>query len=267
MNYNYFFVGLLLICICCLPASAANETSRVEKVSMYLYGDASYVNGVPVPAGTLITAKDQFGSIIGEYIIKKLGKYGEEYSNDKFEIGVWRNQSDKMNRTMPIRILFTIGGSPAKNILDFKQNDEIKYDIISQSMENIQISPTPVKTTAPGKTPQPTSAPSGVRTLPTAPISASAQATPLPTQAQPSQTQTTSQPATLQPQTAQTPTPQAQPTQLPENPDETKQLIYYGIIGAVIIILAILIIGVIYSYLMSKTSRDEVMQVDGKWKK
>ena len=60
MNYNYFFIGLLLICVCCLPASAANETFQIEKVSMYLYGDVSYVNGVPVPAGTLITAKDQF---------------------------------------------------------------------------------------------------------------------------------------------------------------------------------------------------------------
>jgi hypothetical protein len=65
----------------------------------------------------------------------------------------------------------------------------------------------------------------------------------------------------------QTPTPLSQPTPTPDNPEETKQLLYYGIIGAIVIIMGILIAGIIYLYIMNKTSRDEVMQTDGKWKK
>lgn len=264
MNYNYFFIGLLLIMLC-LPVSAANDTPVIEEVFMYLHGDASYINGMPVPVGTLITAKDQFGGELGKYITRESGKYGKEYNSDKFEIGVWRNQSDKMNRTMPIRISFTIGGNPAKNPLDFKQNDDIRYDIISMGVENIQIISTPTKVvTSTTKVAPTTLAPSGVRTLPTAPISVySTQSTPIVTQS----IEVTPISTTIQPQTVQTPTPVSQPTPIPDNAEETKQWIYYGIIGTIVVIMGILIAGIIYLYIMNKTSRDEVMQPDGKWKK
>ena len=242
----------------CLPVSAANITPIIERVTMNLYGDASYVNGMPVPAGTIIIAKDQFGSEIGKYITREIGKYGKEYSSDKFEIGVWRNQSDKINRTLPIRILFTIGGSPAKNILDFKQNDNIRYDITSQSTESIQVIPKSTTTiTAKGNSS------AGTNTL------GKIQPTPKPIIVDTPTTVITELPTTvtIQPQTAQTPTPQTQPTQLPDNPENTAQLIYYGIIGTVVVIAGIIIAGAIYLYIMNKTSRDDVMQQDGKWKK
>jgi len=263
MNYNYFFIGLLLILIC-LPVSAANETPVIEEVFMYLHGDASYINGMPVPVGTLIIAKDQFGGELGRYITRESGKYGKEYISDKLEIGVWRNQSDKMNRTMPIRILFTIGGNPAKIPLDFKQNDDIRFDIISMGTENSQSTSTPTRVvTSTPKVVSTTLIPSGVRTLPTAPIVVTTQSVVITTQIP----QSTPLPATIQPQTVQTPTPLSQPTPTPDNPEETKQLLYYGIIGAIVIIMGILIAGIIYLYIMNKTSRDEVMQTDGKWKK
>jgi hypothetical protein len=261
MKYNYFFIGLLILLLCIIPVSAANETPVIEEVFMYIHGDATYVTGMPVPIGTVITAKDQFGKEIGRYVTREIGKYGSAYSSDRFELGVWRNQSDKANRTMPIRVTFTIGGYLAKTQLEFKQNEDISYNIISTGTENIQVSSTP--TTKTSTTPVKTTAtlvPSGVRTLPTAPISVSTttQAVPITTALPIEVTQTT-----VQPQTIQTPTP----TPIPIDPEETKQWIYYGIAGTIIIIMGILIAGIIYLYIMNKTSRDEVMQQDGKWKK
>jgi hypothetical protein len=248
MKYTYIFSILLVISCLILPVCASNETPFIEKVSMYLYGDTNYVNGMPIPAGTLIVARDQFESKIGEYTMKKTGKYGEEYNSDKFEIGVWRNQSDKMNRTMPIRILFTIGGSPTKTILDFKQNEAMRFNIVSLSTENIVQVETTTKTTP--------LTPSTARTLSTPPIAIQTQTAIVTTPVLPIQT---TQIVTQTPQ-------QTQPPVSPNDAEDTSMWIYYGIVGTIIIVAAIIIAGLLYSYLMSKTSRDEVLHPDNKWK-
>lgn len=243
--------------MCCLPVSADNDTVSVsppiiQKVTMTIYGDGYYINSVPLPAGTVIVAKDQFKSIIGTYTMRETGRIGKEYGNDKFEIGVWKNQSDKTNRTMPIFITFSIGGIPTKTQLDFKQNENLKFDIISRSLSTDIIA---VETASPTSTikPQATLTPSSVRTLPTAPISLVTSIT---------TPQVTIIESTQLPQVTTSISITPQPTNVPE---DNREWIYYGIIATIIIVAGILIVGCIASYLYSKSSRDEVMQQDGTW--
>jgi len=235
------FVFLILFAI--LPVSAEDtptpttqktpEPIIIQKVTMTIYGDVSYLNGVPVPAGSVIIAKDQVGSIIGKYTIRKPGKMGSEVGyNDNFAIDVWRNQSDRLNRTRPVFIGFSIGGVPAKSTLDFKQNDNTRFDIIIQSLPSDPI----MTETTPNS--QPT----------TIPLSTDTPVLQSPTQ-------------TSQPVITQIPQP---PLVLPE---DNTQYLYYGIIATIVIIMGILIAGIIYSYMMNKTSRDEVLQPNGEWKK
>jgi len=264
MKFTYFFVGLMIILMCCLPVNAANETILIQKVTMTIYGDGYYINNMPLPAGTTIIAKDQFKSIIGTYTIREIGRIGKEYGNDQFEIGVWRNQSDKANRTMPIFIMFFIGGIPTKNTLDFKQNENVNFNIVSRSLPT---DPTIIETTTPTLTskPQTTSTPSSVRTLPTAPIVVGITTVPEPiTPGQPTVTEiTTNQPIQTQPPQTTKPIPQ-QPVETVNN---SREWIYYGIITTIVIVVGILVVGVIASYVYNKSSRDDVMQQDGTWNK
>jgi hypothetical protein len=254
------------MCLSIVPVSAEDttivptiqktiEAPIIQKVSMYIYGDVSYLNGVPVPAGSVIIAKDQLGTVIAKYTIRKPGKIGSEIGyNDRFTIDVWRNQSDKANRTRPVFLAFNVGGVLARDILEFRQNDNVRFDLVIQSLPTDAIIEEPTTLV--------TSVPSGVRTLPTPPIVSTITGVTTPVSTQPPITQTQSP----QPQptiTSQTPIPTATQQQPPE---DNTQYIYYGIVGTIIIIMGIIISGIIYSYLMSKTSRDEILQPDGKWK-
>jgi hypothetical protein len=262
MKFTYFFIGLIILLMCCLPVSASNETIiPPQRVTMTIYGDGYYINNMPLPAGTVILAKDQFKSTIGAYTIKEVGRIGKPYGNDKFEIGVWRNQSDKSNRTMPIFITFMVGGIPTKNTLDFRQNEDVNFDIITRTLPT---DPTMVETRIPTLTSITTieTLPSGVRTLPTPPIVIATTRSNIivaPEIDVPGQIQTTQVVTTQSKQTTQ----QTKPT---ESVDNSREYVYYGIIITFIIIVSILIVGVIISYLNSKTSRDEVMHPDGSWK-
>ena len=259
MKFTYFFIGLMVILMCCLPINALEEDILIQRVTMTIYGDASYVNYMPLPAGTVIVAKDQFKSVLGAYTLREPGRIGRDYNKERFEIGVWRNQSDVVNRTTPIFITFFVGGIPTKSTLNFQQNEDLNFDIIARSLPT---DPTIIETTLPVSNPQATLTPSSVRTLPTAPISVSTSTKiPSPTAtSQPIVTLTTSQPL-------QTTTPQITQQQPIDTVDNSREWIYYGIIATVVIIAGILVIGIIASYVYNKSSKDDVMQQDGTWHK
>ena len=249
----------MVILMCCLPVNAVDEEPFIQRVTMTIYGDASYVNYIPLPAGTVIVAKDQFKSILGTYTLREPGRIGKEYTKERFEIGVWRNQSDVRNRSMPIFITFFVGGIPTKSTLDFQQNEDLKYDIIARSLPT---DPTIVETIVPTSTanPQPTSVPSGVRTLPTSPII-------VPTVVAITTSTTTIQPIAVS--TTQLPQVTSIPVTQPpvDSPEDNRQWVYYGIIATIVVVAGILVIGVIASYVYNKSSRDDVMQQDGTWNK
>lgn len=222
----------LIIALLCLTVSVSgkiNETPIIQRVTMTIYGEALYANYVPLPVGTVIIAKDRLDNIYGDYVVRNPGKIGSEigFNGDSFKIGVWRNMSDKMNRSMLINLIFTADGMPTKNTLEFKQNENMKFDIMTVDLPPL---PTPIPTEIPIET-----------------------VTPIMT--------------TI----VQTPTPiiVVQPTEseqiIQEDAVITNDYIYYGVIGTIFIISAILISGIIISFMMNKTSRDEVLQPGEEW--
>jgi hypothetical protein len=228
MNNNIFLIGLIILLALSSPVMALNETPIIEQVSMYIHGNANYANGLPLPMGTEIIAKDQFGSGIGSYIIHENGKIGKDYggTSDNFAINVWRNQSDKANRTLPIFISFSIDNISTKNSLTFIQNENLQFDIITSSLP-----PTPLITTI--KT-----------TIVTVPTTIS---------------NTTLTTNTVVPITV---------THQPLLPDlSTNDYIYYGIIATLIIVIAMIIITIGYSYMYDKISRDDVIGPEDKYPK
>ena len=229
MKISHVFLSLIitLLFLTVSVSGKINETPIIQKVTMNIYGDANYANYVPLPVGTVIIAKDRLNNIYGDYVIRNPGEIGSEIGyNDNFEIGVWRNMSDKMNRSMIITLIFTADGLPTKNTLEFKQNENMKFDIIAVDLPPL---PTPIPTEIPIITATPV-----ITTI------------------------------------IQTPTPVIiQPTSSEQNIQEnaviTSEYIYYGVIGTIFIISAILISGIIISYMMNKTSRDEVLQPGEEW--
>jgi hypothetical protein len=228
MRLKYIFLSLIIFSlILSTPVNAFNDTSVIERVTMYIHGNAYYLNNMPLPAGTVLIAKDQFGTQLGKYIIRESGKIGNSYGyQDNFEIGVWKNQSDKTNRTRNIIILITsTDGSPARNTLTFTQNDNLQYDIVLNALPP---TPTPLPTTIPTPTTKPTTIPqtTNVTTI---------SSTPIPT-----------------------PTPSPGPS--------SNDYIYYGVLATIVIISALVISGILISWLMSKTSRDDILHPGENWK-
>jgi len=228
MKFNNFFIVFLLILVAiCIPVTALNETPIIEKVTMHVYGNAYYANGLPLPSGTIIVAKDQFGSRIGSYTIREKGKIGKEFggSQDNFAINVWRNQSDKTNRTLPIYVSFYINNATTGDLIPFQQNENVPFDI--------KVSYLPPEITVVTKTPQPTQVVSSTLITTTVAINETI-------------VQTTSDPMNFG--------------------WSTNDYILYGILFAIVCVVGILVAGVAISYTIDKTSRDDIMGPDGEWK-
>jgi hypothetical protein len=233
MKLNNFFISFMLILIMvCIPVSALNETPIIEKVTMHIYGNAYYANGISLPMGTYIIAKDQFGSQIGSYTVRESGKIGKEFggTSNNFAINVWRNQSDKTNRTLPIFISFYINNATTRDILTFQQNENMQFDIITAYLP---------------PTPEPTSE----LTIKTPIPSESIISTPI--------TQNSSNITS---------------TDIPIESNEwipgwsTNDYVMYGLLFTIVCVMGIIIAGIIISYVIDKTSRDNIMNPDGEWK-
>jgi hypothetical protein len=234
MKNNIFIISFILILLTlCLPATALNETPVIEQVSMTIYGNADYANGLPLPAGTVIIAKDQFGSKLGSYTVRETGKIGREYggTSDNFIIKVWKNQSDKANRTLPIFISFYINNISTKDSVAFQQNNNLQFDITATYLqpEITQTTQIIVPRTIP---------PANLIVAPTSPKTII--------------TTNTIAPVTI-----------VQQPLIPEL--SSNDYIYYGILATLVIIIALIIITIAYSYLSDKIEKDDIMGPDGKW--
>jgi len=233
MKFTNLFLSFIILSCLILPVCANNTTPvqsdiRIEKVTMHIYGNGYYLNGISLPSGSQIIATDQFGSTIGKYIIRDDGKIGKEFggTSDNFEIAVWRNQSDKVNRSMPIFINFAINNKPVKNTLNFKQNDNVRFDFILQDLPPTPVTPTIATTSS---------------TISITPIPA-----PTATNVSIIQTQSIHQETSTMTES---------------------DYIYYGIIGTIVVIMGILIAGIFISYIQDKTSRDDVLNPEDTWNK
>lgn len=255
MRTNIFLLSLIIIFIViCIPVNAQNETHVIEQVSMYIYGNAQYLNREPLPAGTIIIAKDQFNSELGKYLIRNTGKIGKDYggTSENFKISVWRNQSDKINRTLPIFVTFYINNNSIGNQITFQQNENMRFDISTPYMPSSMPTPT--------STPTPTLP---YTTFITIPVTDSITTQNL-TIVTPTITPT-EMPSTISvPTTSVTIIKVVEPSLL--DGLTTIDYIYYGIIGCIIVLLAIIIIGIVVSYATDKTSRDDVLSPDEKSK-
>lgn len=252
MKSNIFFLtSIIILLLLCVPVNAQNETPVIEQVSMYIYGNAQYLNREPLPMGTVIVAKDQYNSELGKYLIRHTGKIGKDYggTSENFKISVWRNQSDKVNRTLPIYITFFINNNSIGNQLTFQQNENMRFDISTPYMPAAM--PTPIPTTVPTLS---------YTTFVTIPITESTlNPTPI------SVPTTTEIPTTTAvPATSVTVIKVVEPSFLDSL--TTTDYIYYGLIGGIIVILGIIVVGIIVSYTMDKTSRDDVLTPDEKTK-
>jgi len=205
----------------------------MEKLSQTFYGEVRYADGNPASPGSIITTKDQYGTILGNYTIRELGEYGSSKPyKEKMIVSVLKNQSDRTSRTSVTFINFFVDGIRARDSVTFKIGEDTKFDILLPVTK-----PTPIPTTV-------------VTTI----IS-----TPIPTIK-------AVETVNVSPQNVMTPTPPVSSTSTIFPGIEDIQLIIYGFIGMLVIIVGIIIIVVIQTYLMNKSNRDDSLRPDGKWR-
>jgi|WetSurMetagenome_2_1015567.scaffolds.fasta_scaffold96919_2 hypothetical protein len=207
----------------------------MEKLSQTFYGEARYIDGNPIARGSIITAKDQYGVIIGNYTIREVGEYGSSKPyGEKMVVSVLRNQSDRSSRSTVTFVNFFVDGVRARDSATFRVGEDTNFNILLTIVK-----PTPIPTTI--ATPIPTE-------------------TPVPTIARPINT------STITPiQVTALPSPAQSTTSTIIPGIEDMQLVIYGFIGMVIVIVGIIIIVIIQTYLMNRSSRDESLGPDGKW--
>jgi hypothetical protein len=206
------------------PTKTPIYTPIIEWVTESFYGEAYYYDRAPIPAGTEIIAKDQFGSPLGKYKLKTSGKFGGTFSySENFIVGLWRNQSDKANRTRTTYISFFVNGVQSSNtMVEFKANELTNLNIVLPI-----VAPTPVATPAP---PLPSSTPMTPTTATVAPI-----------------------------QVTNPPTQPPQPTSSTPSNELPFEVVVGGIV-AFIVISGIVIVGSIHIILTNISSRDDVIQ-------
>lgn len=169
-----YIIFLLIIALCSMNASALNTTVKktpvpvLEKFSEEFYGEVTYMDGSPVPAGNIIVTKDQYGTLMGNYTILYDGIYGSTKPREgNLVASVYLDPSNRTSRSLVTFVNFFINGARAKETVEFKQGNAIKFDIklpIAPPTPEPTPTPTPVPTTIETTVP-----PTTITTIPTTP--------------------------------------------------------------------------------------------------
>jgi hypothetical protein len=97
--FLFIILSLVLTHITVAETNSTISTPVWDKLTETFYGEAKYADGNPIPIGSNITAKDQYGNIIGNFTIVEPGMYGSirPYGN-KMSVSIWVNISDRSTR-------------------------------------------------------------------------------------------------------------------------------------------------------------------------
>jgi len=243
-----FIIFLLIIILCIASVQAAQNVTKnvtvkatptpyMEKYTEEFYGEITYMDGSPVKAGKIITAKDQYNNVLGNYTIKTDGVYGATRPRDpNLEVSLWRDPTDRVSRSTIVFVNFFVDNARAKDTVEFRQGEMTKFDIqLPVAAPTPTPTPTPVPTITTITTTVPTVIPTQIITT-----------IPIPTS--PSENFRNFIGRTLEPK------------------DSDEVILIYGLIAGAIVIAGILIVGITQAILMSRSSRDEVLGPEGRQK-
>lgn len=216
------------IIICTLFILLLVSTVSALDYTERIYGIARYENGRPVLKGSMITVYDASGSVITNYTMLENGYIGNAATNAGDIIVTISN------RTQNIFLYFSVNNSRTDKLLQFAPGERIKYEIIIPG--NAPVLSTPVPTT-----PKP---------LPIVPavVFTTAKVTPMP---------------------ASTPSVSVVTQVTPVSPTQetSNDAILIVLLGAGVIIAAIVICFIIYEYLDNKANEEYVLQENNEYKR
>src|SRR5512137_533541 len=92
------------------PTATPTSSIVLERFTEEFYGEITYMDGSPVKAGNTIIAKDQYGTLLGNYTIRDDGVFGAtKPRDDNMVVSVYKDQSNRSSRDAVIFVNFFVG--------------------------------------------------------------------------------------------------------------------------------------------------------------